>query len=230
MLATPLGVDFESESCGIAATTTARWCKRTSDVGVRRMLSGELSRAKPGDGVCTDEPGEPESESPSENFRRATNSSAAAASCALARRKCFSASAFMVSGESGEPGEPPRGRKVVTSGDAGELNDPLEYVASRWVLMAKLSRTFLGECIPKISADSPVSPSHFRHAGDSGLMSVECSRMRSARETPLSCGGSSITTRSSNNDPLRNPPCTKMKGPYDALAWRHRRPTSEAAS
>ena len=59
MLATPLGVDFESESCGIAATTTARWCKRTSDVGVRRMLSGELSRAKPGDGVCTDEPANP---------------------------------------------------------------------------------------------------------------------------------------------------------------------------
>ena len=129
--------------------------------------------------MCTDDPGEPESDSPNENFLRATNSSAAAASCALAARSSFSAAAFMLSGESGDPGEPPSGRKAMPSGDEGELKDPFEYVASRCVLIANESRTFLGECIPNISADSPVSPSHLRQAKEFGSMRVASSRVRS---------------------------------------------------
>ena len=76
--ATPLGVDFES-NLGNRRHDTARWCKRTSDVGVRRMLSGELSRAKPGDS-CARMNERSRVGIAGENFRRATNSSAAAAS------------------------------------------------------------------------------------------------------------------------------------------------------
>ena len=53
---------------------------------------------------------------------------------------------------------------MVTS-ETPEAERSVGIIGVSLVLMAKLSRTFLGECIPKISADSPVSPSHFATPG-----------------------------------------------------------------
>ena len=236
-----------------AATTTARWCSRTSEDGGGREEEGVcfFPALLPGEGVTYLLPPDPADESGLESMStlvRCASATAARASAEESRASWFR----LFSGDpSSEPGvrtanDPPCGVPNAPDAFRSAFLDPGPAFASTPVFEAAVPNVSPSRASSSsaaavarggsvavafaASSRSPTSRSHLCHAGAARSITSASASVASARDMFASPGASSATYMSPSRFPPRKPPHVNTRGPTPAVVCLHRRLAAAAAS
>ena len=229
-----------------AATTTARWCSRTSEDGGGRAEEGVcfFPALLPGEGVTylLPEPADSGEESMSTLVRCASATAARASA-----DESFASESRLFSGDpSFEPGvftakDPPCGVPNAPdpdrTPDVPVLLDVVVPVLGRVPpnvspTSSSSASVFSGSVAVALAASSrsPTSRSHLCHAGAARSITSASASVASARDMFASPGASSATYMSPSRFPPRKPPHVNTRGPTPAVVCLHRRLAAAAAS
>mmetsp|Transcript_4238 Transcript_4238/g.19227 ORF Transcript_4238/g.19227 Transcript_4238/m.19227 type:complete len:654 (-) Transcript_4238:282-2243(-) len=216
--------DAGPPSCEPAATTTARWWRRTSELGGGFLAVDPRPRFPPfavdcGDGVCTDDLPLPWL-SGGESMSTFPDLASATAAWASSELSLVIASRLFSGEPSALPGEPWSNLRDPTLLGVPKP-PPLAYAFPA----SPPPPTKLGFAETNAAASSmrPESRSHLCQAGAARSTCSASAAVASARVSPCAPGLSSMTNMSPSRLPPRRPPQTNTKGPTPAVVCRHLR-------